>query len=110
LRSCGLALLSEAPARQGEHGEALAAAREGLETQKETGWCLFGRRNFIASKASRCSVSTGSKRAKSRSNGRCTLPRRAEARNLLAPVYGWFTEGFDNADLKAAAALLEELS
>ena len=35
--------------------------------------------------------------------------RRAEARDLLAPVYGWFTEGLDTADLKAAAALLSEL-
>ncbi len=33
-----------------------------------------------------------------------------EARDLLAPVYGWFTEGFDTADLKEAKALLEELS
>ncbi len=33
-----------------------------------------------------------------------------EARDLLAPVYGWFTEGFDTADLKDAKALLEELS
>jgi len=35
--------------------------------------------------------------------------RCAEARDLLAPVYGWFTEGFDTADLKEAAALLSEL-
>jgi len=35
--------------------------------------------------------------------------RRAEAHELLAPVYGWFTEGFDTADLKEAKALLEEL-
>ncbi|MFL5266190.1 MAG: tetratricopeptide repeat protein, partial [Stellaceae bacterium] len=35
--------------------------------------------------------------------------RRAEARNLLAPVYGWFTEGFDTPDLKEAKALLDEL-
>jgi predicted ATPase len=35
--------------------------------------------------------------------------RRAEARDLLAPVYGWFTEGFDTADLKEAKALLGEL-
>ncbi len=34
----------------------------------------------------------------------------AEARDLLAPVYGWFTEGFDTADLKEAKALLDELS
>jgi predicted ATPase len=33
----------------------------------------------------------------------------AEARALLAPVYGWFTEGFDTADLKEAKALVEEL-
>ncbi len=33
----------------------------------------------------------------------------AEARGLLAPIYGWFTEGFDTADLKDAKALLEEL-
>ena len=32
-----------------------------------------------------------------------------EAHDLLAPVYGWFTEGFDTADLKDAKALLEEL-
>ena len=32
--------------------------------------------------------------------------RRAEAYELLAPVYGWFTEGFGTADLKDAAALL----
>ena len=30
-------------------------------------------------------------------------------RDLLAPVYDWFTEGFDTADLKEAKALLEEL-
>ena len=36
--------------------------------------------------------------------------RRAEARNLLAPVYGWFTEGFGTADLKEAKALLDELA
>ncbi|MCZ6840920.1 MAG: AAA family ATPase [Alphaproteobacteria bacterium] len=36
--------------------------------------------------------------------------RAAEARDLLAPVYGWFTEGFDTADLKEAKTLLDELS
>ncbi len=35
--------------------------------------------------------------------------RRAEARDLLAPIYGWFTEGFDTPDLKEAKALLDEL-
>jgi predicted ATPase len=33
-----------------------------------------------------------------------------QARELLAPVYGWFTEGFDTLDLKDAKALLEELA
>jgi predicted ATPase len=36
--------------------------------------------------------------------------RRDEARDLLAPVYGWFTEGFDTLDLKEAQALLHELA
>jgi predicted ATPase len=40
-----------------------------------------------------------------RDQGRC-----AEARDLLAPVYRWFTEGFDTADLKDAKELLEELA
>ena len=35
--------------------------------------------------------------------------KRAEAQALLAPVYGWFTEGFDTADLQEAKTLLEEL-
>jgi predicted ATPase len=36
--------------------------------------------------------------------------KREEARELLAPVYGWFTEGFDTRDLKEAKGLLEELT
>jgi predicted ATPase len=35
--------------------------------------------------------------------------RRQEAYNFLTPVYGWFTEGFDTADLQEAKALLDEL-
>ena len=34
---------------------------------------------------------------------------RRKAHDLLAPVYGWFTEGFDTADLREAKALLDEL-
>jgi predicted ATPase len=33
-----------------------------------------------------------------------------EARELLTPIYGWFTEGFDTADLQEAKALLEEFA
>ena len=36
--------------------------------------------------------------------------KQAEARELLASVYGWFTEGFDTADLQEAKVLLEELA
>ena len=36
--------------------------------------------------------------------------KRGEARELLAPIYDWFTEGFDTADLQEAKGLLEELS
>ena len=40
----------------------------------------------------------------------CEEGRCAQARDLLAPVYGWFTEGFDTPDLKEAKALLAELA
>ena len=36
--------------------------------------------------------------------------KRDEARELLAPIYGWFTEGFDTLDVKQANALLDELA
>ena len=36
--------------------------------------------------------------------------KKKEARQMLAEIYGWFTEGFDTADLEDAKALLEELS
>jgi len=36
--------------------------------------------------------------------------KRREAYELLAPIYNWFTEGFDTRDLREAKALLDELS
>ena len=36
--------------------------------------------------------------------------KQEEARQMLADIYGWFTEGFDTADLKEAKVLLEELA
>jgi predicted ATPase len=36
--------------------------------------------------------------------------KRQQARDLLAPIYGWFTEGFDTSDLKEAKTLLEKLT
>jgi hypothetical protein len=38
-----------------------------------------------------------------------TIRRHAEGRYLVAPVYGWFTESFDTADLKKAQAPLDQL-
>ena len=40
----------------------------------------------------------------------CAQDKRAQAHELLAPVYGWFTEGFNTADLREAKALLDELT
>jgi hypothetical protein len=36
--------------------------------------------------------------------------KKAAARQLLAPIYGWFTEGVDTADVEEAAALLQQLA
>jgi hypothetical protein len=41
---------------------------------------------------------------------RCDQGKRRQAHNLLAPIYGWFTEGFDTPVLKEAKALLDELA
>ena len=40
----------------------------------------------------------------------CAHGKSQQARELLAPIYGWFTEGFDTRDLKEAKALLDELA
>ncbi len=40
----------------------------------------------------------------------CDQDKRAEARDLLGPIYNWFTEGFDAPDLRDARALLDELA
>jgi predicted ATPase len=40
----------------------------------------------------------------------CLQGKRGPARDILAPVYGWFTEGFDTLDLREAGLLLAELA
>ncbi len=40
----------------------------------------------------------------------CDEGKRDAARRLLAPIYGWFTDGFETLDLKRAKALLKELA
>jgi tetratricopeptide (TPR) repeat protein len=132
LRPYGLARLAEALARQGEHGAALAAVREGLEDQERTGqrrWepelhrlegiALSGLNRIEESQSAHEEALRVARRREAKSyelRAATSLARlwgeqgrRAEARNLLAPVYGWFTEGFDTADLKEAKALLDEL-
>jgi len=133
LRSYGITRLAAALARQGEHGAALAAAREGLEIEEESGqrwWdaelhrlegvALFGLNRINEGQRSLEAALRIARRQRAKAyelRAATSLARlwgeqgrRAEARDLLAPVYAWFTEGFDTADLKDAARLLSELA
>jgi predicted ATPase len=129
----GLAFLAEGLARRGDRTAALAALREGLEVagatgehgwdaelHRVTGTVLFAEHKLdegyaalqqairIAQAQQAKSLELRAARDLARLWGE--HGRRAEARNLLAPVYGWFTEGFDTADLKDARTLLDELT
>ena len=133
LRPYGLSLLGEALRMAGDLDGALAAVTEGLEMIDETGerwWeaelhrlrglLLMARRDMPGADATlqRAIDLARVQQAKSLELRAATSlaglwgeqGRRAEAADLLAPVYGWFTEGFDTADLKEAKALLEELA
>ena len=132
-RPYGLARLSEALARQGEHEAALAAAREGLEAREKTGsrqWepkfqrlagiALSGlNRLENAERAFQEALSVARTQQAKAYELRAAMSlarlwgeqgRRTEAHEVLAPVYGWFTEGFDTVDLKEAKKLLDELT
>ena len=132
VRTYGLAELAETLSRQGEHGAALAAAKEGLQAQEETGhsqWhaelhrlegiALLRLNKLEDAQSALEQALRVARRQQAKAyelRAACDLARlwgeqrrRADARDLLAPVYGWFTEGFDTADLKEAKALLEEL-
>jgi tetratricopeptide (TPR) repeat protein len=133
VRCYGLARLADALTRQDEHAAALAAARDGVSVAENTGhrqWeaelrrfegialCGLNRlqegQNALA-EAMRIARRQRAKAyelraATSLARLWCEQGRRAEARDLLAPVYGWFTEGFDTADLIEAKALLGELA
>ena len=131
-RPYGLARLAEALARRGELEAALAAAQEGLDTLKQTAFRLWEPelhrlKGIALSGLSRLEEGQSpleealhvARRQQAKAyelRAAMSLARlwgeqsrRAEARDLLAPVYGWFTEGFDTADLKDARALLDEL-
>jgi predicted ATPase len=132
LRCYGLARLAAALICQGELRAALAAARNGLSTGEKTGhrqWdselhrlqgiALSGLNKLDEGQdALEEAMRTARKQqAKSYELRAATSlarlwgeqGRRGEARDLLTPVYGWFTEGFDTADLKEAKALLDDL-
>ena len=128
----GLCVLAEGLMKRGDYPQALAAVREGLEKIKVTGeqwWqaelhrikgLVLRAQNQLEEglvcleQALRVAREQQAKSLESRaviSLARLwgEQGRRAEAHDLLAPVYGWFTEGFDTADLKQAKALLDEL-
>jgi predicted ATPase len=129
----GLATLADVLTRQGEHRAALSAAREGLsicektghrqweaELQRLEGIALTGLNRLeeaqnALDEALRVAQTQQAKAYELRAA--TSLARlwgeqgkRKEARELIAPVYGWFTEGFDTLDLKEARKLLDELS
>jgi predicted ATPase len=129
----GLAFLAEGLARRGDWAAALATLREGLETAGATGkhmWdaelhrltgaVLLAENKLVEGEASlqQAICIAQAQQAKSlelraaRDLARLwgEQGRRTEGRDLLAPVYGWFTEGFDIADLKEAKALLDQLA
>jgi class 3 adenylate cyclase/predicted ATPase len=129
----GLAFLAEGLARHGDQTAALVALREGLETARATGeqhWdaelhrltgtVLLAENKLDESQAcyQQAICTAQDQHAKSLELRAATSlarlwaeqGRRAEASDVLAPVYGWFTEGFDTADLIEAKALLAELA
>jgi class 3 adenylate cyclase len=132
LRSYGLAMLADALTRQGKHGAAVAAARDGLSTEERTGhhqWkaelhrlegialCGLnkveeGQSAFEA--AMRVAQSQKAKAYELRAATSfarlwCDQGKRQQARDLLGPVYDWFTEGFRTRDLMEAKALLNAI-
>ena len=133
LRCYALARLAEALSRHDEHGAALAAVSEALETQERTGqrrWepelhrlkgvALLGLNRLedgqiALEEAMRIARRQQTKPYELRAATNLARRwgeqgRRSAGRDLLGPVYGWFTEGFDTADLKAAKALLDQLA
>jgi predicted ATPase len=129
----GHAIFAEALMRQGAHAEADASLRQGLdriaangevvweaELHRINGLVRLAENELGAAQESlqqAIQIAQGQS-AKSLELRAATdlarlwgdLGQRAEARELLAPVYSWFTEGFDTVDLKEAKALLEELT
>jgi len=132
-RPYGLGLLSQVRAHLGNHQGALAAVSEGLAAAAESGerWWepelyrlqglhLTSRRELAKAQSSFERALQTARRQQAKSlELRATTSlarlwaeqgRRTEAQEVLAPIYGWFTEGFDTVDLKEAKALLDALT
>lgn len=134
-RPCGLSVLAEGTAQLGDLDGALASIDEAIEQVERPGWeeryyyaeilrikggllLLKGdiegaERSYVASlecarhqQAKSWELRTATSYARLMRDQGCS----AEAHNLLAPIYAWFTEGFDTHDLKEAQALLEQLA
>jgi predicted ATPase len=128
-----LTLLAQGLAACGHDGEGLAALREAAALVEDTGeryveaeirrlegnLLLAGNRSAGAeachAKALEVARTQEARSLELRAAASLARLRRdqgrpAEARDLLASVYGWFTEGFDTGDLKEAKALLDELA
>ena len=129
----GFAFLAEGLAWRGDRAAALAARWEGLdiacatgehgwdaELHRLTGTVLLAENKLNEGDASLQQAIRIAQAQQARSlelRAACDLARlwgeqgrRTEARDLVAPVYSWFTEGFDTADLKEAKALLDQLA
>jgi predicted ATPase len=135
MRLRSLTLLAEACLEAGRIEEGLSATQEGLAETEETevrlyeaefnrleGELLLASKEFDGSRAEaafRKAIAIAREQGAKSWELRAAMSmarlwrdqgKRDEARELLAPVYGWFTEGFDTLDLKQAKALLDELA
>src|SRR6185312_6056451 len=132
-RPYGLAFLAEGLALHGDRTAALAAVQEGLRlarTTGEHGWdaelhrvagtVLLAQNELDEGEASlqqairiaRAQEAKSLELRAARDLARLwgEKGRHTEARDLIAPVYSWFAEGFDTADLQEAKALLDQLA
>jgi predicted ATPase len=134
LRPYYLALLAEASGKRGQVEEGLHLLAEALAVANDTGECrwdaelhrlkgelLLARPAEHHAEAETCfrqALDVARRQEAKAFELRATMSlarlwqrqgKRAAAYALLAPIYGWFTEGFDTADLQEARALLVEL-
>jgi len=135
VRPYHLCWMAEACMKVGRFDEGLSALTEALmfadqkqdryceaETYRLKGMLLLEQDDSNAGEAQRCfqrAIEIARKQSAKSYELRATTSvarlyasqgHRHEARTMLADIYGWFTEGFDTADLKDARALLDELS